>query len=377
MALVLADQPAVDPTADLPRLLAGLIEEADDHDGPLPTSADGPLTPAQQAYAARFGARPLLAQMAPNHRLGLATTFREGAVPAEAIPSLTSALALLERTLSPRPPRLNPRSRRTWLIAMAGVAAVVGVLAVLPRAAVVEAPATLQPDWQQVVSAPYDGVVDASSVQPGDAVVASSTVLARLMTREIELEIAAARARAANDQRDATVARAASQPAQEQLALLSAKRNEAQLALLEHRLAMSQLRSPVSGVIVSGDLRRSIGQPVMRGQTLFEIAPPAATRAEIHVLDEDVTLIAPGQAVRILPAAEPDRPRRAIVQRIRPMAEVVQGRNAFLVVAQLEPDDAPLRPGSEGVARIETGQTTWLVALLRQPVRYLRRLLWI
>ena len=59
------------------------------------------------------------------------------------------------------------------------------------------------------------------------------------------------------------------------------------------------------------------------------------------------------------------------------MAEVVQGRNAFLVVAQLEPDDAPLRPGSEGVARIETGKTTWLVALLRQPVRYLRRLLWI
>jgi hypothetical protein len=56
---------------------------------------------------------------------------------------------------------------------------------------------------------------------------------------------------------------------------------------------------------------------------------------------------------------------------------VLQGRNVFLVVAQLEPDDAPLHPGSEGVTRIETGQTTWLAALLRQPVRYMRRLLWI
>lgn len=374
-SLVLADQPQADPAAELPRLLGGLVEELFDSGETTHKPAGNNLTPAQKAYTTRFGTHWPVAQLSPGRRLGLAAAFRKDRP--EETTDFAPALGLLERVLDPRPPRVDARSRRFWLISAAGLTAVILLLAVLPRPAVVEAPATLYPEWQQVVSAPYDGIVESSAVQPGDLVDANGTVLARLVTRELELEITAVRARFANDLRDATIARANGQPAQEQLALLSARRNEAQLALLEHRMAAAELRSPRSGVIVSGDLRRSLGQPVTRGQTLFEVAPTDATRAEIRVLDEDISRVLPGQIVRILPAAEPDRPRHGIVERIRPTAEVVQGRNAFVVVARLDKNDAPLHPGSEGVARIETGQTTWLAALLREPVRYVRRLLWV
>ena len=375
--IAVADEPTLDRAADLPQRLVGLVEEAFDGEDLVVATQDGPGTPAQEAYFARFGRHPLFARLSPGRRLGIAAALYDDRSPTDAALALAPALSLLERVLDPRPPLLAPRRRNAWLWRTAGAGAAIGLLAVLPRVDAVEAPATFQPEWQQVISAPFDGVVERSTVQPGDRVEAGTTVLARLETREIELEIAAANARAANELRDATVARAAGQPAQEQLALLAAKRADAQLALLRHRLAAAELRTPVSGVIISGDLRRSLGQPVLRGQTLFEVAPHEATRAEIRVLDEDVSRVAPGQAVRILPAAEPDRPRKGIVERVRPTAELVQSRNSFLVVALLDPDDEPLRPGSEGIAHIETGRTTWLASLLRQPVRYVRQLLWI
>jgi multidrug efflux pump subunit AcrA (membrane-fusion protein) len=208
-------------------------------------------------------------------------------------------------------------------------------------------------------------------------VTGQETSLARLATREIELELAAARARAANDLRDAAVARSAAQPAQEQISLLSARRAEAQVALLEHRLRLADIRAPADGVIIAGDLRRSLGQPVSRGQVLFEIALPGPLRAEVLVLDEDIPAIREGQAVRFATAAEPGQPREALVERIRPMAEVVEGRNVFRVIARIgEGEDVALRPGMEGWARIETGRTTWLAAMLRDPVRWVRRLFW-
>jgi hypothetical protein len=130
-------------------------------------------------------------------------------------------------------------------------------------------------------------------------------------------------------------------------------------------------------VIVAGDLRRSLGQPVGRGQLLFEIALGGPLRAEILVLDEHAPAVQPGQRVRLAPAAEPNRRREAVVERVRPMAELVDGRNVFRVIARLEDTQQEgLRPGMEGWARIETGRTTWLAWLLRDPVRWLRRQFW-
>ena len=374
--LVIADQPVLDRAADLPRMLAALAEETLDLTSSTTILDTDPPSPAQQTFFTRFGRRPLLIQVSPFRRLVLVVTFH-GQRPADAETAFAPSLALLERVLDPRPPRVRQETRNLWMVRLSGVAALVALLALLPRGDVVEAPATFQPEWQQVISAPFDGVIDASTVQPGDNVEGEKTILARLQTREIELEIAAARANAANERRNATVARAGGQPAQEQIALLSAQRAEARVALLEHRLSVAELHSPVSGVIVSGDLRRSLGQPVVRGQTLFEIAPDAAKRLEIRVLDEDINRVSVGQSVLVMPAAEPERPRRAVVERVRPAAEVVQQRNSFLVVARLDLDASPLRPGSEGVARIETGTTTWLWSLLRQPVRYIRQIFWI
>lgn len=372
--VAVSDQRLIDKGAELPGRLTALAQEALDRGAPRTTTPATATTPAERAFMEAFGPRPLL--LLPNSRLVMIVVFPPGTMLAEsAADRLVPIVRLLDVVFAAKRLRKDVDRRPAALFAVVGL---LGLLAVLPRAATVDAPIVLRPEEARIVTAPFDGLLEGSSVQPGDRVEAQRTPLARLATREVELELAAARARAANDLRDAAVARAAAQPAQEQISLLSARRAEAQVALLEYRLRLADVRAPADGVIIAGDLRRSLGQPVSRGQVLFEIALPGPLRAEVLVLDEDVTAIREGQRLRFATAAEPGRSREAIIERIRPMAEVIGGRNVFRIVARLaDNDDASLRPGMEGWARIETGQTTWLASLLRDPIRWVRRIFWV
>lgn len=375
-AVALSDQTGTERGAELPRRLLSLAHEAIDRGAPrLAVPGESP-TPAERAFADSNGPRPLLIAPSPQGDAVVIAVFPPGtALTAQAAERLVPTASLLGR-LARVPRRRGFAPGRMTVIA--AVAAVVGVLAVLPRAATVEAPVVLRPEHVQAVTAPFDGILEASSVQPGDEVASGTTRLARLATREVELELSSARARAANDLRDAAVARAGGQPAQEQISMLSARRTEAQVALLEHRVRLADIRAPTDGTILSGDLRRSLGQPLTRGQVLFEIALAGPLRAEVLVLDEDSATIREGQQIRFSTASEPGRVRTAVVERLRPLSEVVQGRNVFRVIAKLtETDTDGLRPGMEGWARVEVGSTTWLASLLRDPIRWVRRQLWI
>nr|WP_246521979.1 HlyD family efflux transporter periplasmic adaptor subunit [Neoroseomonas terrae] len=364
----------MEPAAPLPRQLLSLAQEAADRG--VPHLAEEPTSPAERAVAEQAGRHALLTVPSPSGSAVIVVAFAPGTAVHDDLSVRLRPVATLLGAVAAVPESRRGLSRR-WAF-VAGLAAVIAVLAVLPRAAVVEAPVVLRPDHAQAVTAPFDGILEASAVQPGDTVRQGGTSLARLGTRDVELELAAARARAANDLRDAAVARAGGQPAQEQIALLAARRSEAQVALLEHRLRLADIRAPADGLIIAGDLRRSLGQALSRGQVLFEIALPGPLRAEVLVLDEDSAALREGQPVRFAMAAEPGRVRGAVVERIRPMAEVVDGRNVFRVVARItESDVTEFRPGMEGWARIETGQTTWLAALLRDPVRWVKRRLWV
>jgi hypothetical protein len=373
LAIGLSDQRDIDIKGNVVQRLKSIAQEAISRGEPRVLQGDETPSLAEQLYRETLGNKEILAIPAINSSLVLIATFPGGTfIPPDAIKRLTSTVNAL--SCFDRNSLQKENKKRRKLIWAAGFAIFLGIGSVLPRQAVVEAPVTIRSENIRVVTAPFDGILDGSEVQPGDMVFHEKTILARLATREIELELDAARAKAISDRRDAAVARAAGQAAQEQISLLSARRAEAQIALLEYRLRLAEMRSPSDGILVSGDLRRNIGQPLVRGQTLFEIAMPGALRAEILVLDEDVGTVSVGQQVIISVAADPGRHRSAIVERIRPMAEVVNARNVFRVYAKL--DDTgheELRGGMEGWAKISVGHTNLLSVIVHAPVRWLRR----
>jgi len=379
-ALALSDQPSVNPRTELGRALAMAMEEALDLGETLALPDAAGTSAAARAFPAVFAAPGCL--VVPDRAAGACALvlWREPptATTAEAVPPLLRpSLGLLGAGASAGGKRrLLRRAGGLWPAAVA--AGLIGLAAVLPRPDEVVASFVAQPSVVHVVTAPFDGVLEASSVRPGDPV-SEGEVLARLSTRELALEIAAVRARAANDLREAAIARAAGQPAQEMIAELSARRNEAQRALLEHRLGLAEIRAPAPGVVLAGDLRRSLGQALARGQTLFEIAAADDLRAEILLPEARAHLVRPGQTGWLAPAADPGARIPVTIERVRPMAEVVQGRNVFRAIALLPEGtgEVPLRPGAEGVARVEVGATTWLAWALRDPWTALRRLLWV
>jgi multidrug efflux pump subunit AcrA (membrane-fusion protein) len=118
----------------------------------------------------------------------------------------------------------------------------------------------------------------------------------------------------------------------------------------------------MNGVIISGDLSQSLGTPVERGDALFAIAPLDSYRVMLDVDERDVRQLSPGQSGRLALVGFPDEYLPFEVERITPIATPEDGRNFFAVEARLEQHPERLRPGMEGVGKIDTGR---------------RRLIWI
>lgn len=359
-----SDQAVLARGSELVRMAGAALEEA----------LDGQMPGAPRAAIAAWSGRPNAPPVVFGASGQVALLIEgSGARPevAELLAKLLAPLALAR----PARARWAPSLR----LSLVGAAVLIAAAALLPRDAVVEAGFVLEPAVKHAVTSPLDATLAESTIQPGDRVERGRTVLARLTTRETELELAAAIAKAQTERREADIARARGNPAQEQLALLAAERTVAQIALLEHRLSLAEIRAPADGVVISGDLRRSLGQAVTRGQLLFEIARPEALRAEILVPDERVARVAAGQTAVLAPASEPERRIPVTVTRLIPMAEMVQNRNVFRAVAVAESPEAlaGLRAGMEGQARITVGRTSWLLWALGDAVRAVRARLWI
>ena len=128
---------------------------------------------------------------------------------------------------------------------------------------------------------------------------------------------------------------------------------EAQIELLDEQIARSQLTAPYDALVVSGDLSQSIGAAVKRGQELFRIAPLDSYRVIVQVDEADIADVQVGQTGTLLMASLPGEPLPYSVERITPVAEARDGRNYFRVEARLQTTSDRLRPGMEGVAKID------------------------
>jgi hypothetical protein len=129
-------------------------------------------------------------------------------------------------------------------------------------------------------------------------------------------------------------------------------------------------------VVISGDLSQSIGAPAERGQVLFEIAPLDAYRVVLQVDEREAAEIAVGQRGKIALSAFPSRPFSFVVRKITPVSAAREGRNYFRVEAALDQAPAQLRPGMEGIGKIEVAQRRLIWIWTHPAVDWLRLFVW-
>jgi multidrug efflux pump subunit AcrA (membrane-fusion protein) len=286
-----------------------------------------------------------------------------------AAPFLPSFFDLLERA---RPNRAAFVVSRVWSrlsshrrgVVVAAAVTLTGLLA-CPFPYTIRADCRLAPTVKRVIAAPFPAQLKTSFVRPGDRV-AEGQPLAELDNRELQLkeaELTAACDRALKE-RDRKMSNEGEGAdfAAAQLANFEAQSIGQELALTRRRLEMLALKSPLSGIVISGDLRRAEGQPVQQGEVLFEVAPLEEMIVEVDVPDREISRVRPGMPLRFHLEAFAGQQWTGAVERLHPRSEQREGRNVFTCEAPVRNVEAhsDLRPGMRGRAAIESDRRSLL-----------------
>jgi biotin carboxyl carrier protein len=245
-----------------------------------------------------------------------------------------------------------------------------GMILLIPAEYNIRCDLELQPVARRYVAAPFDGPLLESVARPGD-VVEKDQLLARMDDREIKWELAGLRAdlNRANNERNSFLSQHKVSDAE--IARHEVQRLKNREQLLEHRSSHLEIRSPIAGVVVSGDHRNAEGVPLDTGQTLFEIAPLDRMIVEVAIPEDDISQAQQNQRVSIRLNAMPDAAVEATILRIHPRSQVRDGDNVFIAEAEIDNSGQHLRPGMQGEATISTGKHCLGWNLFHKPLAHL------
>lgn len=240
----------------------------------------------------------------------------------------------------------------------------------------VSAPATVRPSVVRHIGAPSEGVLLTVLATAGDRV-SEGQVLAVFDDSELSAQRAQldARARVAQINEDRAISEGKSVDAE--LARAEFALASAELAEVERRIAQSRIVAPFSGLVLSGDLRERVGETMAMGTPLFEIAQDGGWKLEIEMPQRIAADLAPGRVGGFAPNARPEAASDIQLTRVKPLAEAIGGKTVYIAEAELGEGEEWLRPGMEGMARVNFGRrAVWWVASHRF-VDYFRTNFWL
>ena len=140
--------------------------------------------------------------------------------------------------------------------------------------------------------------------------------------------------------------------------------------MLSHRAENLDIKSPVAGIVVTGDLERAEGAPLAMGQTLFEIAPLEQLVIEVAVPDADVSFVRQDQPIAVRLDAYPRDTWQTKLTKVHPRSEIRDENNVFVAEADLDNPDGRLSPGMKGRAVVETDRRSLGWILFHKPWEY-------
>ena len=284
------------------------------------------------------------------------------------LPGFLKPLAERTRKLSAVP----ASRRRRWALA---AATVILVLILVPWNVRVVGPARAVPGRRIPVTAFVGGIVASVEHREGDAV-AAGDVIATL--KDDAYRAALAEAHAAEQIAEADVARHRAEGNAAAMGQALARRDEmrARAAWAEERFAVTQLRAPEAGIVVTPRLDEFVGQLLAAGAELAVLAETSSLLVEVAIPEREATLLAEGQDVVVKMNAYPTRTFRGRVSLLG-AAVREEGAERFVIAeTRVENPSGLLKPGMLGVAKVSTGRRPLLVALLRRPARWAAIKLW-
>ncbi|MEO1204548.1 MAG: HlyD family efflux transporter periplasmic adaptor subunit, partial [Pseudomonadota bacterium] len=228
---------------------------------------------------------------------------------------------------------------------------------------------------QRVMAAPFDGYIAESTVRAGD-IVKAGDVVARLEDEELRLERQRHLSERSQYRHEYNDAYANNERSSVNIGRARMNQASAALALTEQKLARSNIVAPFDGVVIDGDLSQRLGGFVEQGEVLFEIAPLDNYRVILFVEDTRIADVSTGQQGTLVLSSMPEQSFRFEVETITPITEAREGANYFRVEARLADGAAALRPGMEGIGKIDVDDRLLIAIWTRGFVDWLRLQIW-
>lgn len=239
--------------------------------------------------------------------------------------------------------------------------------------------ARLEGRIQRAVVAPFDGYVDAAFARAGEQV-EEGEVIAQLDDQPLQLEKRGWLSQKEEYQKQYRQELAALSHAKARIIKAQIAQANVQIAQVDSRLQRAKLVSPLSGMIIEGDLSRSLGAPVEQGQVLFEVAPLDDYRVVLKIHERDIAYLQRGQKGSLVLTAYPDEPIPLTVEQVAVVYEqegdYTWYRTEASIPIALLPSAMLLRPGMEGLGKIEVGQKSYAWIGLHRLIDWLRLWFW-
>ncbi|MCK5351484.1 HlyD family efflux transporter periplasmic adaptor subunit, partial [bacterium] len=228
---------------------------------------------------------------------------------------------------------------------------------------------------QRAVVAPFEGFLLEAPVRAGDTV-EEGQLLCSLDDRDMVLERVRWTSQRQQFQRQYREAMAEGNRANVKILREQISQAEAQINLLDEQLARSRMVAPFDGLVITGDLSQALGSPVQRGQILFEIAPLEDYRLRLRVDERQINRIRPGQKGTLILNSLPEEPLPMTITKVTPVAVAEEGKNLFMVEADLDKSLDSLRPGMEGFGKVDIDERKLIWIWTHDVYDWLRLWVW-
>jgi biotin carboxyl carrier protein len=239
----------------------------------------------------------------------------------------------------------------------------------------IHADAILEGKIQRTIAAPIDGFIESADVRAGDTV-EKNQIMATMDDADLELELIKLSSQQQRLQREYREAMAGRDLVKVRILNAQINQIKAQKKLVNEQLKRTRIKAPFKGIVIEGDLSQSLGSPVERGDSLFKIAPLEGYRIILKVDEKEISYVHTGQQGYLVLSSLPNNKFALTVEKITAIANTEDGSNIFRVEATLPKAPELLRPGMEGIGKIEVGQKKLLWIWTHDLIAWIKLWLW-
>ena len=265
------------------------------------------------------------------------------------------------------------KRRRAVLVAAAAAALLFLLIFPLPLRVVGDA--TVSPAESALIQPEVEGTVQKVLVREGDAVSAGAT-LATLSDWQYRAQLAAAQAKYETAISQMNRALNSNDGGEAGIQRVQADFWASELSRARERLARTQLRSPINGVVATQHVEDLAGRKLMPGDTVAEVVDTSRAIVDVAIDADDVLLLHPGEKASIKLEGFPTRTFHGEVAVVSPRSKVEGTDRFFFARVLVQNPDGAIRDGMQGRAKVVTGWSPAGKVIFRRPAIWIWSKLW-